>query len=69
MNDMRTIDYSIIIKQAWAEFDPSKEVKAVFDVSAKVSTNHVFKVTFYDRNPVFAKLSYYGEFALSKKIT
>jgi hypothetical protein len=67
MNDMRTIDYSIIIKQAWAEFDPSKEVKAVFDVSAKVSTNHVFKVTFYDRNPVFAKLSYYGEFAHFKE--
>lgn len=44
------------------EFDDSKQVKAIYDVSAKVSTNHVFKVVFEDRNPVFAKLSYYGKF-------
>ena len=60
---MRVLDFDTIIKHAWRELDPSKEIKAIFDVSAKVSTNHVFKVVFKDRSPVFAKLSYYGEFA------
>jgi hypothetical protein len=59
---MRTIDFFAIIKKAWDEYDNTKEIKSIFDVSAQVSTNHVFKVTFLDRNPVFAKLSYYGKF-------
>jgi hypothetical protein len=59
---MRNIDFFTIIKQAWEEYDNSKQIKSIFDVSAQVSTNHVFKVTFEDRNPVFAKLSYYGKF-------
>lgn len=59
---MRSIDFFSIIKQAWTEYDNLKTIKSIFDVSAQVSTNHVFKVTFEDRNPVFAKLSYYGKF-------
>lgn len=51
-----------IIKQAWQEFDERHEVKGVFDVSANVSTNHVYKVSFYEREPVFAKLSEYGNY-------
>lgn len=57
------LDYTEVIKQAWREFDGERhEIKGVFDVSAMVSTNHVYKLSFYKREPVFAKLSEYGNF-------
>lgn len=56
------IDYNQIIKYAWTEFDDRHEIKGIFDVSAHVSTNHVYKISFYEREPVFAKLSDYGKF-------
>lgn len=56
------MDYNQIIRQAWAEFDERHKVKGIYDVSAHVSTNQVYKVSFYDREPVFAKLSDYGKF-------
>lgn len=60
---MQKTDYAQIIKLAWKEFDGDRhEVKGVYDVSAQVSTNHVYKVSFYKREPVFAKLSEYGNF-------
>lgn len=56
-------DYDQIIKFAWKEFDRDRhEIKGVYDVSAHVSTNQVYKVSFYNREPVFAKLSDYGNF-------
>jgi hypothetical protein len=59
---MAQSDYAHIIKLAWQEFDDRHEVKGVYDVSAHVSTNQVYKVSFYKREPVFAKLSDYGKF-------
>jgi len=59
---MQELDYSQIIRSAWAEFDDRHEIRAIFDVSAHVSTNQVYKVSFYNREPVFAKLSDYGKF-------
>ncbi len=59
---MQTLDYFQIIRQAWEEFDERHDIKGIFDVSAHVSTNHVYKISFYDRQPVFAKLSDYGNF-------
>ena len=59
---MRNIDVNRIIRRAWEAYDSSHAIAAIYDVSAKVSTNHVFKVVFEDRNPVFAKLSFYGKF-------
>jgi hypothetical protein len=59
---MRNIDVDRIIRRAWVAYDSSRAITAIYDVSAKVSTNHVFKVVFDDRNPVFAKLSFYGKF-------
>ena len=60
---MQKLDYAQIIKLAWKEFDGDRhEIKGVFDVSAQVSTNHVYKISFYLREPVFAKLSEYGNF-------
>jgi hypothetical protein len=60
---MQKSDYAQIIKLAWREFDGERhEIKGVFDVSAQVSTNHVYKLSFYSREPVFAKISEYGNF-------
>ncbi|MFT3737839.1 MAG: hypothetical protein QM786_03700 [Breznakibacter sp.] len=57
---MQPIDHDKIIRTAWSEYDDSMHIAGIEDVSAKVSTNHVFRVSFAERKPVFAKLSYYG---------
>ena len=59
---MHKTDHIQIIKFAWKEFDDRHEIKGVYDVSAHVSTNQVYKISFYEREPVFAKLSDYGKF-------
>ena len=59
---MQELNHFQIIRQAWEEFDGRHEIKGIFDVSANVSTNHVYKVSFYKREPVFAKLSEYGKY-------
>src|SRR3982750_1540875 len=59
---MRLVDYPTIIKQAWAEFDASVQIPTIEDISARVSTNHVFKVTFEDGEHIIAKLSFFGKY-------
>ena len=59
---MQHFDYIQIIKRAWKEFDSRHEIRGVYVVSAYVSTNQVYKISFYKREPVFAKLSDYGRF-------
>ena len=59
---MRLKDYPEIIRAAWAGFDNSIGVKFVEDISAKVSTNHVFRVTLDNDDKVIAKLSYFGKY-------
>ncbi|MGQ8337352.1 hypothetical protein ACUNWD_12445 [Sunxiuqinia sp. A32] len=59
---MQTLDYFQIIRLAWEEFDDRHEIRGIYDVSAHVSTNHVYKISFFNRQPVFAKLSEYGKF-------
>ncbi|RCH56090.1 hypothetical protein DJ568_04925 [Mucilaginibacter hurinus] len=56
------MDYSIIIKKAWEGYDASKNIKTIDDISAKVSTNHVYRITFDDDDIIIAKLSYFGKF-------
>ena len=59
---MDQLDYIQIIRLAWQEFDDRHEIKGIFDVSMHVSTNQVYKISFYEREPVFAKLSDYGKY-------
>jgi hypothetical protein len=59
---MQALNYTEIIKLAWTEFDDRHEIRAIYDVSAHVSTNQVYKISFFNREPVFAKLSDYGKF-------
>ena len=56
------MDYSVIIKKAWAGYDASKTIADIEDVSAEVSTNHVFRITFDDGDLVIAKLSTFGDY-------
>src|SRR6201986_4274444 len=56
------MDYSIILKKAWEGYDASKIIRDIEDISAMVSTNHVFRITFEDDDIVIAKLSYFGNY-------
>ena len=56
------MNYSLIIKKAWEGYDASKTIRRIQDISAMVSTNHVFRVTFDDDDIVIAKLSYFGQY-------
>jgi hypothetical protein len=56
------VDYSFILKKAWEGYDASKTIRDIEDISAMVSTNHVFKITFDDDDIVIAKLSHFGKF-------
>ena len=55
-----------IITKAWEGYDASKKIKSIDDISALVSTNRVFKVTFDDDDIVIAKLSYFGKYEYFK---
>ena len=59
---MSFIDFNEIVRQAWEEYDPSREIVRIEDISAKVSTNHVYRITLKDHNFIVAKLSYFGKY-------
>jgi len=59
---MHIIDFSTIIRNAWLDYDASRPIYSVEDISAKVSTNHVYKITFPDGRFIIAKLSYFGKY-------
>jgi hypothetical protein len=60
--DMPFIDFTEIVKEAWQAYDSTREIIRIVDISAKVSTNHVYRITFSDKNIIIAKLSYFGSF-------
>src|SRR6478735_9778550 len=60
--NMKSIDFTSIVKEAWQAYDESRKIIRIVDISAKVSTNHVYRVTFEDESFIIAKLSYYGKF-------
>lgn len=59
---MRVVDFEKIIKRAWENYDASRSIISVTDISAKVSTNHVFRVKLENDDMVIAKLSYFGKY-------
>lgn len=61
------MDYSNIIKKAWEGYDASKTIRKIEDISAMVSTNHVFKITFDDDDIIIAKLSNFGKYEYFKE--
>jgi Ser/Thr protein kinase RdoA (MazF antagonist) len=59
---MSFIDFNAIVTEAWKAYDGSRDIIRIEDISAKVSTNHVYMITLKDRNFIVAKLSYFGKF-------
>ncbi len=59
---MNQIDFIGIVREAVEHYDASKEIIRIDDISAKVSTNHVYRIKFSDNNFIIAKLSYFGKF-------
>ena len=59
---MTQIDFNQIVREAVEAYDDSKEIVSITDISAKVSTNHVYRIAFSDENIIIAKLSYFGKF-------
>lgn len=59
---MRIVDFPTIVKKSWQAFDSKRVIDSVEDISARVSTNHVFKVTFTNGQYIIAKLSYFGNY-------
>ena len=56
------IDFTAIVHEAWQAYDDTRQIIRIVDISAKVSTNHVYRITFTDGNFVIAKLSYFGKY-------
>ncbi|MFD1256687.1 hypothetical protein ACFQ3S_07750 [Mucilaginibacter terrae] len=50
-----------IVKKAWEGYDASKVIRSIDDISANVSTNFVFRLTFEDDDIIIAKLSNFGQ--------
>ena len=61
------MDYDLILKKAWEGYDASKTVRIIEDISAMVSTNHVFRITFEDDDIIIAKLSHFGRYEYFKE--
>lgn len=59
---MEEKDFKTIIRYAWMEYDPSRAIKSIVDISAKVSTNYVYKINLVNKSFLIAKLSYFGKF-------
>jgi hypothetical protein len=60
--NMPFIDFTEIVKEAWQAYDKTREIKRIVDISAKVSTNHVYRITFADDSIIIGKLSYFGAY-------
>lgn len=56
------INFNAIVEAAWYTYDPSRVVQSISDISAMVSTNHVFRLRLEDETMVIAKFSYFGTY-------
>ena len=59
---MYQIDFEEIVRNAWVAYDSSRTILIIEDISAKVSTNHVYRIKFHDGGLMIAKLSYFGKY-------
>lgn len=57
---MPQIDFISIVREAWDHYDQSRVITDIQDISARVSTNHVYRISFQGYQSVIAKLSYFG---------
>lgn len=62
MRRIQSVDFTSIVRKAWAAYEPDRTVTSIQDISAKVSTNHVYKISFGSKRFVVAKVSYFGTY-------
>ncbi|PHL00423.1 hypothetical protein CGL56_05155 [Neolewinella marina] len=55
-------NYENILRYAWRAYDHTRSIRSIEDISAQVSTNHVFKLLMADGNVLIAKVTYFGSF-------
>ena len=53
-----------LVATAWSEYDATRTIDHLVEVSAHVSTNRVFRVVFTDSSHIVAKISSYGSYFL-----
>ena len=56
------IPFVDIVRAAWLEYDDSRAIESVTDISAQVSTNHVYRIKLTDQTIAVGKLSYFGKY-------
>ena len=54
------IPFVDIVRAAWLAYDDSRAIESVTDISAQVSTNHVYRIRLADNTIAVGKLSYFG---------
>ena len=59
---MMLYSFEQIVRDAWDAYDDSRLIDSIEDISAKVSTNHVFRIRFSSGGQVIAKLSFFGSY-------
>lgn len=57
---MHLKDFKEIIEEAWQNYDASRSILKCEDISARVSTNHVYLMELEGGEKVIGKLSYFG---------
>ena len=58
------IDAERIVRLAWADYGDTRTIDEIVEVSAHVSTNHVFRLHLDDGSHVVGKVSSYGSYFL-----
>lgn len=56
------LPFAEIVSAAWEDYDASRAIVTVTDISAMVSTNHVYRIRLADGGDVVGKLSYFGHY-------
>ena len=59
---MQQVDFENVVKDAWQAYDASRDIQSIKDISARVSTNHVYRIKCKDGSNIIAKLSYFGKY-------
>ena len=60
----QAMQYDSEVRQAWHAYGDARVITAIVEVSAKVSTNHVYRLHFGDTTSAIAKVSSYGSYFL-----
>lgn len=60
VDSMKSYRFEHIVKAAWEDYDASRAIVTIEDISARVSTNFVFRITLEGNEEIIAKLSYFG---------